>query len=192
MFRFKQIHFQFLYSLLAAGILLAALPVDYIYAQEGQVSVESRLDKSRVTVGELVLYEIVITFSPDVQVAAPPPGINLGGFEIREYEDHDPVTREGLIEKRVEFYIAAYDTGTFVIPPTGIVYLMPDSTQDILFTDAVTIRVESVLSGESDDIQDIKEPLELPLNFVKIIFCVGSHFIRIFVLPEEKERRKTV
>ncbi len=145
-----------------------------VFAQEGRVSVESRLDKSTVTVGELVKYEIIITFSPDLQVATPPAGINLGGFEIRDYIDHDPVKIRDLIEKRVEFTIAAYDTGSYAIPPTGIAYMRADSTGDILLTEELRITVESVLSGEAEDIQDIKSPFEIPKNWLQIFLMVSG------------------
>ncbi|MFC1562239.1 hypothetical protein ACFL4Q_04510 [candidate division KSB1 bacterium] len=157
-----------------AGAAALMIHAAYLPAQQGEVSVESRLDKSTVTVGELAKYEIIITFTPDVQVAVPPDGINLGGFEIRDYMPYDPAERDGKIERRVEYTIAAYDTGSYVIPPTGIVYMLPDSTQDILMTDAVPVTVESVLSSDSDDILDIKLPLEIPRNFFMIILVSAA------------------
>jgi len=154
------LHFR-TYVLTAFLTVVLTVPA---WTQGGQVSVESRLDKSEVTVGELVKYEIIIRFSPELQVAAPPAGINLGGFEIRNYEDFEPVLLDSIVEKRVEFTIAAYDTGMFVIPPTGIAYMTPDSVADVMMTDAVNIRVESVLTGDDDDIRAIRDPLGLPFN----------------------------
>lgn len=135
-------------------------------AGQVQVSVESRLDKSKVSVGELVKYEIIIKFTEDVQVSVPPPGINLGGFEIRDYFDHDPVKVDNQIEKIVEFVIAAYDTGSFVIPPTAVAYMTSDSVRNILYTDEVGIRVETVLNGEEEDIIDIKSILSIARDWM--------------------------
>jgi hypothetical protein len=114
-------------------------------------------------------------------VAAPPHGINLGGFEIREYENLDPVEVDGLIEKRVKFTIAAYDTGTYAIPPTGIVVISPDSTQEILLTDEINIRVESVISGDAEDILDLKTPLDIPKSWTLIIIAAVSIFAALAV-----------
>jgi len=152
----------------SAGALILIVPGSS-FSQQGDVSVESRIDKSQVTVGELVLYEVIVKHSPDIEITMPPPGINLGGFEVRDYKPFDPVKKGDLIERKVEYTIAAYDTGTYVIPPTGILYMTADSVQNSLLTDAVTIRVESILSGDAEDILDIKGPLELLRSWKTII-----------------------
>ncbi|MFC1477103.1 hypothetical protein ACFL6L_01425 [candidate division KSB1 bacterium] len=159
------------------GVIFALLYAGQsgLLAQQPNVSVESRLDTSTVTIGQHVTYEIIIRFTEDVlYVAAPPPGITLGGFEIRDYNDNDPEKKGDYIEKRVEFVIAAYDTGTYVIPPTGVAYMLPDSTQDVLVTDALTIRVESVLPGEADDILDIKNTLSIPKSWILTIIIAAA------------------
>ncbi len=153
-------------KIIFAGLIFLLIPT---YSNGQNISVESSIDKSTVTVGELVQYEIKIKFDPEIQVAAPPPGINLGGFEIRDYKDNDPVNIDGVIEKTVEFSIAAYDTGNFAIPPTGIAYMTPDSATGTLFTDVVNIRVETVHTGESEDILDLKSTLDIPMTWTNII-----------------------
>lgn len=156
------------YAFCCIGALIFIVPVSAFF-QRGDVSVESRIDKSQVTVGDLVLYEVIVKHSPDIEITMPPPGINLGGFEIRGYEPFDPVKKDDLIEQKVKYTIAAYDTGTYVIPPTGVLYMTADSVQNSLLTDAVTIRVESILSGDEEDILDIKAPLELLRSWRTVI-----------------------
>ena len=148
--------------------LLLGVPGEGLSQQE-EVSIASRIDKSQVTVGELVLYEVTVRHLPEIEVTMPPPGINLGGFEIRDYNELAPVKKGELIERKVEYKIAAYDTGTFVIPPTGVLYMTADSIQNILLTDAVTIRVESILTSDANDILDIKDPLELARSWKTVI-----------------------
>ncbi len=152
-------------------ILIQLLSVS-VYARQNNISVESKVDKTNVTVGELVKYEINIRFAPEITVAAPPPGINLGGFEIRDYNDKDPIENDGIVLKTVEFTIAAYDTGSFVIPPTGILYFTDDTVANTLFTDGIGIRVESILETGTEDILDIKSNLEIPYNWRNRIIIV--------------------
>ncbi|MFC1492510.1 hypothetical protein ACFL6O_01020 [candidate division KSB1 bacterium] len=153
--------------------------IDPCIARQNEISVESKVDKTSVTVGELVKYEINIRFSPEMTVAAPPPGINLGGFEIRDYNDNDPVEKEGVILKTVEFTIAAYDTGNFVIPPTGILYFTDDTVANTLLTDAVAIRVESILESGTEDILDLKDNLEIPFYWTNTIIIASAVLIVI-------------
>lgn len=151
------------------------------FCQQGEVSVESRIDKAEVSVGELVLYVVTVRHAPEIDVTMPPPGINLGGFEIREYNDLEPVEIDNIIERKVEYIIAAYDTGTYSIPPTGVLYMASDSVQSVLMTDGVTIRVESILSGDMEDIIEIKDPIELARNWKTIIILsVAGLFLVVF------------
>ena len=164
-------------------LLFGAMPVLFFQSaalsQQGEVSVESRIDKSEVTVGELVLYEVTVLHLPEIEVTMPPPGINLGGFEIRNYNELDPVKKGSLIERKVKYTIAAYDTGSFVIPPTGVLYMTTDSVQNVLLTDAVSIRVKSILSSDANDILDIKDPLELAQNWNTIILLLSLGVIAV-------------
>ncbi|MCP4723483.1 MAG: protein BatD [bacterium] len=153
--------------------------VDLCLARQNEISVESKVDKTSVTVGELVKYEINIRFTPEMTVAAPPPGINLGGFEIRDYNDKEPVETDGVILKTVEFTIAAYDTGNFVIPPTGILYFTDDTVANTLFTDAVGIRVESILESGTEDILGLKDNLEIPFYWRNTILIASAVLIVI-------------
>jgi len=110
------------YIICGTGVLTLTAPGSAI-SRQGDVSVESRIDKSQVTVGELVRYEVIVKHEPDIEITMPPPGINLGGFEIRDYKPFDPVKKGGMLERKVEYTIAAYDTGMYVIPPTGVLLI---------------------------------------------------------------------
>jgi hypothetical protein len=148
-------------------------------AQQPSVTVESRMNKSLVTVGELIQYDVIVKHTKDVTVTMPPPGINLGGFEIRDYQDAEPVVKNNVIERKVEYIVAAYDTGTYVIPPTGVLYVGADSVKKVLLTDSLTVRVESILTGDARDILDIKNPLYLSRNWKSVLIV---SFIGILVL----------
>lgn len=167
-----------LLAFLFAGFLTFVHPVQ-TPGQQGEVSVESRLNKSVVTIGEQVLYEVIVRHKREIDVTMPPQGINLGGFEIRAFNEIDPVTIDGLVERKVEYVIAAYDTGTYFIPPTGVLYMTSDSVQNVLLTDAVAIRVVSILTGDMEDIIDIKDPLELLFNWNTIILLSVIGFVVI-------------
>ena len=153
-----------------ATLMLWSVLVTPVFAWQPRVlGVESRVDKSSTTVGELIYYTVIVRHTMDVTVMMPPPGINLGGFEIRDYRNAEPVRENHFIKRTAEYIIAAYDTGTFVIPPTGVLYFGADSVQKILLTDSITVRVNSLLPDSAQDILDIKGPAELARSWKNII-----------------------
>lgn len=67
----------------------------FLAAQEGPVTVASRVDKSLITIGDLIRYTVTVTHMKGVNVRTPGTGANLGGFEIRDYKVLDPKEQKG-------------------------------------------------------------------------------------------------
>jgi len=149
---------------------------------QGTISVDSKVDKSTIRIGDLVTYSVVLTRSPDVHAQKPELGANLGAFEIRDYEVHDPKERNGEIVEQVDYIISTFDVGEFEIPPLTFRYTVgDDSTQHELKTQKLKIVVESLKPSEAGDIRDIKNPLNLPRNYRRLILW-GSIALAILVL----------
>jgi hypothetical protein len=141
-----------------------------LLAQESPVAVESRVDKSNITIGDTVRYAVKLTHDKNVQVRWPTLGANLGAFEIRDYHKPDPRQAKGRIVEEIAYTISTFDTGRFVIPPLAIEYQTPpDSTWHQLQTEKLEIYVASTLPSEAGDIRDIKSPWELPRDWKLII-----------------------
>jgi len=139
-------------------------------AQEPAITVDSQVDKSKITIGDLITYSVVVRYSPEIVVTSPELGENLGRFEIRDFQIHDPVRENGLTVERIDYVISTFDTGAFEIPPLTFFYQLPeDSTRHELKTQPLKIEVESLKPSEAGDIRDVKDPLELPRDFTKIL-----------------------
>ncbi len=134
------------------------------------VSVESRIDKTSITIGDTVRYHVRLMRAPNVQVRWPGLAANLGAFEIRDYDKPEPREEKESIIEEVAYTISTFDTGTFVIPPLALQYLAPpDTAWRQLETERLEIRVNSVLPSEAGDIRDVKAPWELPRDWRTII-----------------------
>ena len=84
---------------------------------------------------------------------------NLGGFEIRDYNQYQPRSEKEKIVHQVDYIISTFDVGDFDIPPVEIGYkIQPDTVEKILKTENIKIVVESVKPSEDGDIRDIKPP----------------------------------
>lgn len=128
-------------------------------------TVEARVDKTTVTIGDIVTYSVKVRRDPDVQVDIPT-AANLGGFEIRDYHIHEPESVDGQVVERIDYKISTFEVGTFEIPPLEVFYTLPDDTaRQVLRTSRLDIVVESMNPSDSGDIRDIKPPWSIPRDW---------------------------
>lgn len=149
-----------------AGLFLGALLLHFgLQAQSGIPSVESKIDKNTITIGDVVTYSVTVTHNPDVKVDIPLAG-NLGAFEIRDYQQFEPQKVDGQIVEHIDYLISTFDVGDFEIPPLEIRYTLPgDSTQSVLRTSKLNIVVQSLNPSQDGDVRDVKPPQELPRDY---------------------------
>jgi hypothetical protein len=149
--------------------------------QKSLIEVQSEVDTSVITIGDRINYTITIDRDKDLQIAKPGEGLNLGMFEIKDYEFHDPVEKNDRLIERYDFNISVYDTGKYTIPPFPIAYFPEDTSQQykIIEAPAIDIFVKSVISGDdAKELKDIKFPLYIPFNY---FFWISMAVIIILV-----------
>ncbi|MFQ5864864.1 MAG: hypothetical protein ACE5IW_06490 [bacterium] len=150
--------------------------------QQIRFSVDSKIDKTTITIGDVVTYTIIVTYAPEVQVEKPRLAANLGAFEIRDYREYDQEKIDGKIVERIDYLISTFEVGEFEIPPLEFYFIVPDDTaKTILKTKKIKILVESLNPSVAGDIRDIKAPLELPRDYRKLILW-GSIALGILIL----------
>ncbi len=163
----KQIIFMFL-------IIFGAVSVS-AFDDQPQISIYSRVDQSRITIGDLITYSVIVKHRQEMNVAMPDLGTNLGGFEIRDYREHKPKKENDMIVTQMDYIISTFFTGEFVIPPVSISYSAPgDSGIRKMYTEPIDITVESVQSGEADDIRDIKPPEAIPAAWRNTLLLIAG------------------
>ncbi len=138
------------------------------------VEVTSSVDRSQITIGDLIHYRIRVSRSPEVKVEWPSPGSNLGAFEIRDYALPEPREENGRIIEEMEYTISTFDTGAFVIPPIEVRYAVPpDTTRYQLKTEPIDIYVASLKPSLDGDIRGLKPQGVLPRDWGLILMYVG-------------------
>ncbi len=174
-------------------ILLIMTFTMMLEAQPEDISISSRVDKSRITIGDLVRYKVTVTHNENVQVEMPGLGVNLGGFEIRDYHVQEPYKKDGIIISEADYIISTFLTGEFEIPPLTISYTtMKDSVVQKLTTEKIQIIVESVKPSEAGDIRDIKPPVEIPRDWWQFYrwFILAALFVILSILGYILYQRK--
>jgi len=158
-------------KLLIITLLILASVVN-VFSQ-GNVSVKTEVDKTEITIGDLINYSFTVTATKDAEIKMPPSGINLGMFEIRDYKIYDPAKKANSIIYKSTYTITTYDTGSYKIPSLPILYKFPSDTADkVLYTDPVEIRINSVKPSEAKDIRDIKPPLDFKRRYRNLILMI--------------------
>jgi hypothetical protein len=133
-------------------------------AQRSVISVESYVDRATITIGDRILYTLIVTADQKVALEPVALGSNLGAFEVKDYKIHDPKkTREGRVANKSEYQITTFTTGEYVIPPIIINYTDPGGDKKEIKSEPLFILVKSVGASEGDkeDIRGLKPPLEI-------------------------------
>ncbi len=166
-----------------AGVcILLSLIFSPKLSAQGTILVETNVDKSTITIGDIVRYTLLVKHSKDVQVDMPASGVNLGMFEIQDYEIKEPEKKDGMLVEVVTFQISVYDTGSYVIPPVLVEYQVEgDSLRQAMQSEEVAIRVDSVKPSEADDIQDVKAPLAVPPDYTLYYWIGGLALLLLLI-----------
>ncbi len=170
------------------GLGIVFIFIGWLAAQDKPlIEVKAEVDTATITIGDHILYSIIIDRQKDVRIIEPGPGINLGMFEIKDYQFHEPVQKDDRVIQRYDYVISVYDTGHFTIPPYPLAYLTSDTslTPSIIEAPAIDIYVKSVLKGEDKpELKDIKPPLTIPFNyrFWGMVAFVGLLVLGLFYL----------
>lgn len=185
-----------IYSSLIYIFVLLIGAVYLSFAQSSLIEVSAAVDQSVITIGDRITYTLIIKHDKNLKIEQPGPAANLGMFEIKDYEFHEPTEQEGIIVEQYDYTISVYDTGKFVIPPFPVAFFASDTSHDyqIIKSEPIDITVKSLLQAEDTDIKDIKPPLLIPANYLRLILVGGGILlliaIVIFAIYYYRKRKK--
>jgi hypothetical protein len=144
--------------------------------EESLISVESHVDRATITIGDRILYTLMVKSDSAVKLEPLALGSNLGAFEVKDYKIHDPEkTKDGKIINKSEYIITTFTTGEYVIPPITVNYTDLSGEKKQIQSEPLFILVKSVGATESDkeDIRGLKLPIEIK----------GGYWAYLLILP---------
>jgi len=167
-------------SLLVAILLCFPCKVNFCgetqQKEKSLVSVESYVDRATITIGDRILYTLIVTTDPEIKLEPLALGSNLGAFEVKDYKISDPEkTKDGKVINKSEYMITTFTTGEYVIPPITINYTDPNGEKKQIKSEPLFILVRSVGATESDkeDIRGLKPPIQIR----------GRYWAYLLILP---------
>ncbi|MBU1078753.1 MAG: BatD family protein [Spirochaetes bacterium] len=185
-------------------IFILILHIILINTLFAQISLKTGVNRSTFNIGDLIVYTISLTYEKDLQIILPPPGKELGQFDIKDYNISDRETKEKNKKiKTIEYSITTYFLGEFEIPSIQIQYKDKKNNSGIIQTEPLLVKVIPVkrLPTDKDDIRDLKSPLYVKtyiwlyilIGIILLAICGGAYWYykkyikkEIKVIPEEK------
>jgi len=134
--------------------LLAAAP---------SIDVTAKVDRSQITVGDRIQYEIDVTYPAAGHVELPAVLGNLGDFEVKDYKTEYGNAPDGRALAKYLFTISTFTVGDYALPPQRIEYREgTDTSTLVLYTEPTEIKVVRTTPETQKDIADIADVAPVP------------------------------
>ena len=166
---------------LILNVLLLRGPLSAQESVGRPITITTQVSRATMTIGDKVEYTITVHANPELKVEFPQFGDNMGGFAIKDFGEAEPKKHKGRMVYRQRYTLDSYTTGSHTIPAPLVFYTDADGRKLEIEGEAVTIEVKSVLpeDEEPQDIKDIPDPVELPVNNTALLvgIIIGALFI---------------
>ncbi len=162
--------------LLFASSVLSQETVDPVVSVPG-IEVSTSVDFAEVYIGDLITYTVSITYDSTYQLIPPPLGANLGAFDVKDYEpDISTMLEDGRRNSKTIFKVATFTTGDYQIPALPVIFILPDSSRQMVLADPVPIKVLSLLTDTTDslDIRPLKAQHEFEIPIDPVYYWGGG------------------
>ena len=165
---------------------------------DSPITINAEIDTPIVTTGDIITYTIILTHKLEV-IPTTPVFDAISEFNIIERITIKPrETENGLVEQKYSAKLRADKVGTYTIAPVRVPFKIKEKNTEKyipgeILSQKITIEVASVLrlQGEPTDIKDIKDIVEVDLNWVPWFFWGLNIILLTIVLYLLWKYRKT-
>jgi hypothetical protein len=144
-------------------------------AAAGSLDISSQVDRSEITIGDRIRYEIKVVYPAEGRVELPSVLGNLGSFEVKDYQASDPKDAGNLRIQTWHFDLSTFTVGKYTIPPQQIAYRRgTDTAAIVFFTQPIEINVIRTSPETVKDIADIAALAEVPSGQPWLAYGLGA------------------
>lgn len=141
------------------SLLFSLFIVFPAFPAPSDIEVTARVDRTEITVGDVVRYEITVKHPAGGRVDLPAVRGNIGHFEVRNYRLVPGKAADGRILATHALTLSSYTLGQDTLPPQRVEYRNGSDTMPlVLYTPATFVRVRRVSPENARDIADITDP----------------------------------
>ncbi|HEY1011919.1 MAG TPA: hypothetical protein VGE07_04385 [Herpetosiphonaceae bacterium] len=150
-------------------------------AEEPAVTVQARLDRVQMTVGDRLGYELLVSAPPNFKAELPPvPTKTFGEWEVGACETVPAVTGESGTSLGWRCTLTIWEVGYHALPTQIVKVTNPDGSSGRASTQAVAVEVTSVLDANPVDIKPLKPQLALSEQ-ANYLLLIGLSLLAILV-----------
>lgn len=147
--------------------LTSAFATDPVPDANAPITVQARVDRSQITIGDPIHYTVEVSATADTEVMIPVFSGALGDFTISDFGELPRRTEHGRIIAARWYTLAIFTTGDHLVPAPKVQYRTPGEALREAEGNEVLVGVTSLLTRENNptDIRDIKPPEEVPFDW---------------------------
>jgi hypothetical protein len=136
-------------------------------APNAPITVQARVDRSRITIGDPIRYAVEVSATADTEVMIPVFSGALGDFTISDFGELPTRKENGRIITARWYTLTIFATGDHLVPAPKVQYRTPGEGLRDAEGNEVLVGVTSLLTQETNatDIRDIKPPEEVPFDW---------------------------
>lgn len=140
-----------------------------LFAQESKrapITITTQVSQTAISIGDKIEYTVTVHADPKFKVEFPKFAENIGGFDIKDFGAIEPKKhKEGMVYRQ-RYTLDSYTIGRHTIPEPIVFYTDAEGRKFEIEGEALTVEVKSVLPDDKEpqDIKDIPDPVELPVN----------------------------
>jgi hypothetical protein len=144
--------------------------------EHSPVIVHAKVEPDTVTIGTRFRYTMEVTTTSELEVVLAQPTERIGDFEIVDFGDAPPETRDGTTTVTRWYTLAGYETGEQLLKSPPVYYRQPGEELQEAPQIETVVTVESLLAkaGNATDVRDIKGPEEFPVDWRPYYFVAGA------------------
>jgi len=125
------------------------------------ISVEARVSKDRVKLGEQFKLRVDVTFDPGYQIEAPRVGAKLGDSYVVGRATHNRKTPDGRSGTQFEYTLAVFKLKRATIASVAVIYTDLAGKPGRLVTEPIGISVVGTVPKGAMQIKDIKDMFQI-------------------------------
>lgn len=162
-------------------IILLAVSFTNTFAQE--IKVTASTDTTDYLIGDHIKYTLLIEAAKNVYIINPFFRDSLKNVDVINMPD--PIIKENEKTKtiRYDYTLSRFDSAQVILPPINIDYRVEgDTTLKSAASNSVTFNVHTLKVSVQEEIKDIKQPVRIQFDWVKLIIWLLIIIIIMVVL----------
>jgi hypothetical protein len=154
-----------------------------VLAQGSAGQLKASVDSTEINIGDIVTLSLAIQYPSSAKVAFPAVGSVLGDWTVRNVRNIPAKSlSNGNQEVGLQVQLAIYKIGEFNIPAMEVELIKKSGEREVLDSKPIKIKVESVLSGQKQELKDLKAQAEITPDYRPFLLLLAALASAVFLI----------